>query len=88
MGDVEALDFLIKNGANIHLPGILEQAYRGPSYVILMKLLDMGINMYEPIDDTLLLNLLAYEGRVQDALLLLRRGYQVNRVGPIGRTAL
>ncbi len=88
MRDVEAFDFLIEHGANIHLPGILKLACCGPSYVILMKLLYMGINMYEPIDDTLVLNFLAYEGRVQDALLLLRLGYQVNRVDPTGRTAL
>ena len=88
IGDVEAFDFLIEHGASIQLRGILKLAYRGPSCVILMKLLDMGINMYEPIDDTLVLNLLAYECRVQDALLLLRRGYQVNRASSTGRTAL
>lgn len=88
MRDVEAFEFLIEHGASIHLPNILKLSCCGPSYVILMKLIDMGINMYEPIDDTLVLNFLAYEGRVQDALLLLRRGYRVDRASPTGDTAL
>jgi len=68
MRDVEAFDFLLKHGASIHVPNILKLACCCPSYVILIKLIDMGINMYEPIDETLVLNFLAYEGRVQDAL--------------------
>lgn len=88
VGDVALFDFLVARGESIRVPNLWKYALRGPSYEILEKLLDLGADMYEIVDETLALNLLAHECRVEEALLLLRRGYDVNRPNPRGVIAL
>jgi hypothetical protein len=46
-GDVALFDFLIARGESIRVPNLWREAIRDPSYEILRKLLDLGIDMYE-----------------------------------------
>lgn len=79
---------MIARRESIRVPNLWKEAIRGPSYEILRKLLDLGIDMYEIVDETLALNMMASWCHVKDALLLLRRGHDVNRPDPRGAIAL